>query len=78
MKRMKDVCLLLVALTLCLCFGTVSAFADYDRFSETEYYFYVEADGNAYSEEGKRMMKELSKYCDRLRIIGSFPHEKKL
>ncbi len=43
-----------------------------------KYYFYVEADGNAYSEEGKRMMKELSKYCDRLRIIGSFPHEKKL
>ena len=42
------------------------------------YYFYVEADGNAYSEEGKRMMKELSPYCDKLRIIGSFPHEKKL
>ena len=44
MKRMKDVCLILVALTLCLCFGTVSAFADYDRFSETEYYFYIEDD----------------------------------
>ncbi len=43
-----------------------------------EYYFYVEADGNAYSEEGKRMMKELAPYCDHLRIIGSFPHEKKL
>ena len=42
------------------------------------YYFYVEADGNAYSEEGKRMMKELAPYCDKLRIIGSFPHEKKL
>lgn len=43
-----------------------------------KYYFYVEADGNAYSEEGKRMMNELSRYCDHLRIIGSFPHEKKL
>ncbi|MBQ6701166.1 MAG: chorismate mutase [Oscillospiraceae bacterium] len=43
-----------------------------------KYYFYVEADGNAYSQEGKRMMSELSQYCDHLRIIGSFPHEKKL
>lgn len=43
-----------------------------------KYYFYVEADGNVYSESGKRMMRELSEYCDHLRIIGSFPHEKKL
>ena len=42
------------------------------------YYFYVEADGDAYSEEGKRMIKELSQYCEHLRIIGSFPHEKKI
>ncbi len=43
-----------------------------------KYYFYVEADGNVYSEKGKKMMRELTKYCDHLRIIGSFPHEKKI
>ena len=43
-----------------------------------QYYFYVEADGNVSSAAGKLMMKELGKYCDHLRIIGSFPHETKL
>ncbi len=43
-----------------------------------KYYFYVEADGNVYSEKGKKMMDALPKCCDRLRIIGSFPHEKKI
>jgi prephenate dehydratase len=43
-----------------------------------KYYFYVEADGNPYSEKGKKMMKDLSEYCEHLRIVGSFPHEKKL
>ena len=40
--------------------------------------FLVCVEGYNFSEEGKRMMKELSPYCDKLRIIGSFPHEKKL
>lgn len=44
MKNVKKVCLLITAIALCLCFSTVSAFADYDRFSETEYYFYIEDD----------------------------------
>lgn len=44
MKNIKKAGLFLLVLTLCLCFGTVSAFADYDRFSDTEYYFYVEDD----------------------------------
>lgn len=43
-----------------------------------KYYFYIEADGNPYSEKGKQMMKDLSGYCEHLRIIGSFTHEKKL
>ena len=43
-----------------------------------KYYFYVEADGNPYSEKGKQMMKDLSGYCDHLRIVGSFQSEKKL
>ena len=43
-----------------------------------KYYFYIEADGNPYSEKGKQMINNLSEYCDKLRIIGSFPHEKKL
>ena len=43
-----------------------------------KYYFYIEADGNPYSEKGKQMLKDLSEYCEHLRIIGSFQNEKKL
>ena len=44
MKIKKHICTFLFVLTLCLCLSTVTAFADYDRFSETEYYFYIEDD----------------------------------
>ncbi len=37
-----------------------------------QYYFYIEAEGNIDTEEGKAMMRELSQYCDRLRAVGSF------
>ena len=37
-----------------------------------QYYFYVEAEGNINSEEGRAMMKELSQYCDRLKSAGSY------
>ena len=37
-----------------------------------EYYFYVEADGNANTENGEHMMRELAEYCDRLRIVGTY------
>ncbi len=37
-----------------------------------QYYFYVEAEGNIHSESGAAMLKELSEYCDRLRVAGSF------
>lgn len=43
-----------------------------------EYYFYVEAYGNAGSADGKKMMNLLSEHCDKLRIIGTFAHEKVL
>lgn len=37
-----------------------------------QYYFYVEAEGNVNTPEGKEMMKELSIYCDRLKTVGSY------
>lgn len=42
MRKIKKVSTLLVLCCLCLCMGAVSASADYDRFSTTEYYFDVE------------------------------------
>ncbi len=40
-----------------------------------QYYFYAEAQGNQYSDEGVRMMRELSVCCNRLKIAGHFPAE---
>jgi chorismate mutase/prephenate dehydratase len=37
-----------------------------------QYYFYVEAEGNLNTDEGKRMFKELSECCDMLKTVGSF------
>lgn len=37
-----------------------------------QYYFYVEAEGNIHTDEGVAMMKELDKYCDRLKAVGTF------
>jgi prephenate dehydratase len=37
-----------------------------------QYYFYVEAEGNVHSEEGAAMMRELLRYCDRLKSIGTY------
>ena len=37
-----------------------------------EYYFYMETEGNLKTEAGQAMIKELEKYCDRLKIVGSF------
>lgn len=40
-----------------------------------QYYFYVEIDGNADTENGKKMIEELSTVCDRLKVAGTFaPH----
>ncbi len=37
-----------------------------------QYYFYIEAEGNIDSREGEDMMRELSAFCDQLKIIGSY------
>ena len=40
-----------------------------------QYYFYIEIDGTIDSENGKKMIEELSKVCDRLKVAGTFaPH----
>ena len=37
-----------------------------------QYYFYVEAEGNVHTDEGKNMMIELREYCDRLKAVGTY------
>ena len=37
-----------------------------------QYYFYVEAEGNIHSAEGKAMLRDLEEYCDRLKVVGTF------
>ena len=40
-----------------------------------QYYFYIEIDGTTDTEEGQKMISELSNVCDRLKIAGTFaPH----
>ena len=37
-----------------------------------EYYFYIEAEGNANSKEGRRMIEDLEEYCPKVKLIGSY------
>ena len=37
-----------------------------------QYYFYIEAEGNVDTEEGAIMMAELSEFCDKLKVAGSY------
>ena len=40
-----------------------------------QYYFYIEIDGVVESENGNKMLEELSKVCDTLKVAGTFaPH----
>lgn len=40
-----------------------------------QYYFYIELDGSLDNENGVKMIEELSKLCDRLKVAGSYaPH----
>ncbi len=40
-----------------------------------QYYFYVEIDGTTDSADGKKMIEELSKVCEKLKVAGTFaPH----
>lgn len=43
-----------------------------------DYYFYAEGEGNIGSEQGEKMLKELSKCCSNLKILGSFEKEIKV
>lgn len=40
-----------------------------------QYYFYVEAEGNVNSAAGDIMMRELSAFCDRLKLVGTYTKE---
>lgn len=40
-----------------------------------QYYFYVEAEGDETSENGKNMIVELKKHCDKLKVVGHFTSE---
>ena len=42
-----------------------------------QYYFYVEAEGDVYTEAGEWMMRELSFFCDRLKLVGTYYTEQK-
>ncbi len=37
-----------------------------------QYYFYIEAEGNINSKEGKRMLEDLEEYCDKVKFVGSY------
>ena len=37
-----------------------------------QYYFYIEIDGLTDTAEGKKMMDELNKVCDQLKVAGTF------
>lgn len=37
-----------------------------------EYYFYLEAEGDIFSEKGERLLRDMAPYCDRLKVVGTF------
>ncbi len=39
-----------------------------------QYYFYLEAEGDIHTREGENMMRALSVFCDRLKLVGSYSH----
>ncbi len=40
-----------------------------------QYYFYIEIDGTTENEKGEKLLKELGKVCDKLKVAGTFaPH----
>ena len=43
-----------------------------------QYYFFVEAIGDIYSEKGQQMLQELKRYCNKIELIGSFKDIKQL
>jgi len=43
--------------------------------SAWQYYFYVEAEGDADTDEGRAMLAELKEHCDMLKVAGSYRKE---
>ncbi len=43
-----------------------------------QYYFYVESEGNLDTENGRKMVEELSSVCDKVKILGSFRYPSEL
>ena len=43
-----------------------------------QYYFYVEAEGDFASEDGKKMQKDLSERCEMLKVLGSYSLNNKI
>ena len=43
------------------------------NYEEWGYYFYIECDGDDQSEEGQKMLADLSAVCETLRFIGRYP-----
>ena len=39
-----------------------------------QYYFYVEAEGDIHTPQGENMMRALSVFCDKLKLVGCFSH----
>ena len=39
-----------------------------------QYYFYIEIDGSVDSENGQKMLEQLSKVCDQLKVAGTFAY----
>ena len=39
------------------------------------YYFYVELDGDINTKEGKDMLRALSIFCDKLKLVGTYTHK---
>ena len=37
-----------------------------------QYYFYVEAEGDIYGEEGQKCLEELKTCCDKIKVVGSY------
>lgn len=37
-----------------------------------QYYFYVEAEGNLFTDEGEDLLRELSSCCDKLKAVGTY------
>ena len=40
-----------------------------------QYYFYIEVQGSAYSEQGRELLESLAKHCETLRVLGIYSRE---